>query len=299
MAIKLVVAVTDQGWFECLHALPQLAEVNFWTVSSKPFTGLEQGELLLFARDNAIVGGGVFVMADALPCSVAWEVFGRANGAASFDEMRRRIASPPQTRRDVVIGCHVLAQPFFWDAAQWIALPRPLRSPYQTYDTALAKGAALWEAVQARLAPPQFSDGEFFDEQRRFGNPVLIRPRLGQGAFRLQVTDAYRRCCAVTREKTLPALEAAHIRPYSKGGEHRPANGILLRRDIHSLYDLGYVSITPDLTFVVSGRIREEFEDGRAYYALHGNNVAIPNRAECRADRTALEWHYECVFQGR
>jgi hypothetical protein len=50
-----------------------------------------------------------------------------------------------------------------------------------------------------------------------FGKPVLIAPRLGQGAFRLQVTDAYGRRCAVTGERTLPALEAAHI--YARAGQ--------------------------------------------------------------------------------
>ena len=44
----------------------------------------------------------------------------------------------------------------------------------------------------------------------------------------------------------MPALEAAHIRPYSKGGEHEPQNGLLIRRDIHSLFDTGYVTVTPD-----------------------------------------------------
>ena len=55
----------------------------------------------------------------------------------------------------------------------------------------------------------------------RFGEPHLIRPRLGQGAFRVLVTDIYRRRCAVTQERTLPALEAAHIRPYGDGGDAR------------------------------------------------------------------------------
>jgi putative restriction endonuclease len=154
----------------------------------------------------------------------------------------------------------------------------------------------LWEAVQARREGVAAAERSFLDEQRRYGNPVLVRPRLGQGAFRVLVTEAYARRCAVTAEKTLPALEAAHIRPYAIGGEHAPANGILLRRDIHSLFDLGYVTITPDLHFEVSRRIREEYEDGRAYYALHGKAIVLPLKTECRPDRATLEWHNESVF---
>jgi putative restriction endonuclease len=135
----------------------------------------------------------------------------------------------------------------------------------KTYSVDEADGAALWEAVAARL---QTRPGSI--EAERFGTPVLVRPRLGQGAFRLLVTDTYHRRCAVTQERTLPALDAAHIRPYAEGGIHEVTNGLLLRRDLHSLFDRGYVTVTPQLRFEVSRRIKEEFENGRDYYALHG-----------------------------
>jgi putative restriction endonuclease len=72
-------------------------------------------------------------------------------------------------------------------------------------------------------------------EDPRYGDPVPVRPRLGQGAFRVVVTDAYDRRCAITRERTLPVLEAAHIKPYSEGGIHDLPNGLLLRSDLHRL----------------------------------------------------------------
>lgn len=68
-----------------------------------------------------------------------------------------------------------------------------------------------------------------------FGNPVLMRPRLGQGTFRVLVTDNYNRRCAVTGEKALPALDAAHIRPVDQGGQHQIDNGLLLRMSIASM----------------------------------------------------------------
>ena len=132
----------------------------------------------------------------------------------------------------------------------------------------------------------------------RFGEPQLIRPRLGQGAFRVLVTDIYNRRCAITQERTLPALEAAHIRPYSDGGEHDARNGLLLRRDIHSLFDAGYVIVTPNLQFEVSRRIKEEFENGRHYYELHGKPIRPPDDALRRPDAEALRWHNEHAFRG-
>jgi putative restriction endonuclease len=125
-----------------------------------------------------------------------------------------------------------------------------------------------------------------------------VKPRLGQGAFRVLVTDVYSRRCAVTQERTLPALEAAHIRPYSDGGVHEAKNGLLLRRDIHSLFDAGYVTVTPDLHFEVSRRIREEFENGKHYYAMHGQRIEPPREAGQRPDPGALIWHNEHCFRG-
>ena len=61
----------------------------------------------------------------------------------------------------------------------------------------------------------------------RYGEPVLVRPRLGQGAFRVVVTEGYGRACAVTGEHSLPVLEAAHIKPFDAEGPHDIRNGLL------------------------------------------------------------------------
>jgi putative restriction endonuclease len=306
MSVKLIVAVTDGNWFDLLRRQTSLAEVNFWAPSARDFRALQPGELLLFklhAPRNVVVGGGVFAYATALPCSLAWEAFGQANGARSHQEMRARIAryrrADPADRSDFEVGCRILTQPFFWDEADWIPVPAswsPNIVSFKTYSTNEADGAALWGAVHGRLNPAYRSDQEFARE--RFGEPQLIRPRLGQGAFRVLVTDTYKRRCAITAERTLPALEAAHIRPYGEGGEHDASNGILLRRDIHSLFDAGYVTITPDLRFEVSRRIKEEFDNGRHYYALHGHRIDAPVDIARRPDPKALAWHNTERFRG-
>jgi putative restriction endonuclease len=239
----------------------------------------------LHAPRHVIVGGGIFAYANTLPCSLAWEAFGEANGARTAQEMRTRIARyrriDPNDPSDFAIGCRILTQPFFFDEFDWIPIP-PSWSPnivsFKTYSTGDIEGMGLWEAVNERLnriAIPGTAEGG-----ARYGEPQLIRPRLGQGAFRVLVTDIYRRRCAVTQERTLPALEAAHIRPYGDGGEHEPWNGLLLRRDIHSLFDAGYVTVTPELKFEVSPRIKAEFENGRHYYALHGQMICAPGPSQ-------------------
>jgi putative restriction endonuclease len=306
MGVRLVVAVTDGDWFDHLRSRPHLDEVNFWAPSARPFKALTPGELFLFklhAPRNVIVGGGVFVYANDLPCSLAWEAFGEGNGAASLPQMRARIAkyrdADASERSDFAIGCRILTQPFFLPEHRWIPVPEswaPNIVSFKRYSTDDPEGLRLWEAVQDGVEPS--TQAGFAEEQARYGEPTLVRPRLGQGAFRVLVTDSYQRRCAISGEKTLPALDAAHIRPYGEGGSHDATNGILMRRDIHSLFDAGYVTITPELRFEVSGRIREEFSNGRHYYALHGNSIAVPDSAILRPDRAALEWHNERVFRG-
>lgn len=306
MGINLVVAVTDGDWFQMLRRQPDLSEVNFWAPSAANFRALQPGELFLFKLHsplNFIVGGGIFAHANTLPCSLAWETFREANGARSAQEMRTRIARYRRTdsddRTDFEIGCRILTQPFFFDDLDWIPVPvswSPNIVSFKTYNTDDPEGLALWEAVNDRLNDPQFAG--MAEEQERFGEPYLIRPRLGQGAFRILVTDIYQRRCAVTRERTLPALEAAHIRPYGDGGAHEARNGLLLRRDIHSLFDAGYVTVAPDFRFEVSQRIKEEYENGREYYAFHGQRISTPEEAALMPDRSVLSWHNRNCFRG-
>jgi len=314
MPVRLIVAVTDGDWFDLLRQQPNLTEVNFWSPSDSSFRALQPGELFLFklhAPNNYIVGGGVFAHANSMPCSLAWEAFGEANGARSLAEMRARIAryrrARPDPREDFVIGCRVLTQPFFLDRAQWLQVPGSFSLTtvkFKGYSTAEQEGLRLWEAVQSALARSVIEPkGEGANEagdipQAKYGEPVLVRPRLGQGAFRILVTDNYRRRCAISGERTLPALDAAHIRPFAEGGTHDVSNGILMRRDIHSLFDLGYVTISPDMKFEVSKRIREEYENGRQYYSLHGTDIQLPDDVNKWPNRTALVWHNENRFKG-
>jgi len=305
MGINLVVAVTDHDWFQMLRRHPELDEINFWAPSPNSFRALSAGELFLFklhAPHNAIVGGGIFAYANVLPCSLAWEAFGEANGARSAHEMRTRIAhyrrTDPSDRGDFEIGCRILTQPFFFDEPYWISAPEswsPNIVRFKTFNTDTPEGLALWTAVNDRL--PRF-EAPGLSEGGRYGVPHLVKPRLGQGAFRVLVTDIYERRRAVTRERTLPALEAAHIRPYRDGGQHEPSNGLLLRRDIHSLFDAGYVTVTPDLHFEVSRRIREEYENGRDYYALHGRHIEPPRELSQQPDPVALSWHNDHCYRG-
>jgi hypothetical protein len=190
MAINLVIAVTDGDWFDMLRQQPNLDEVNFWAPSAANFRALQPGELFLFklhAPRNVIVGGGIFAYANALPCSLAWEAFGDANGARSAQEMRARIAryrrADPGDRSDFEIGCRILTQPFFFAEADWIPVPAswvPNIVSFKTYNTGDAEGLALWDAVNERMNRPDFPG--MAEAHARFGEPQLIRPETPRSA---------------------------------------------------------------------------------------------------------------------
>jgi len=307
--VKLHIYPTDKDWFDFLATSPGIDEVNFWRPGGQSaFTRLDPGDLFLFrlkGRVNRIAGGGVFTHFSIFPLNAAWEAFGIKNGTSDFKHFASTIAgyknfSPPESMPlDSPIGCIILSSPFFFAPADWIPVPPdyPLNNPQGgTYDASSEVGRDLFDQVLLRLrARPIVQER---DPARVIGDPVLVRRRIGQGAFRILVTDLYGRRCAVTGERTLPVLEAAHILPISRGGVHSPDNGLLLRSDIHTLFDLGYVTISDRGKFRVSETLRSEWQNGRVYYDLGEKEVRFPDAFEHRPNKMWLQRHNDEVFRG-
>jgi putative restriction endonuclease len=305
--VRFFVGVTDYDWFTYLKA-QQADEVNFWQPSgSSQFRALQPGEPFLFklhSPRNVIAGGGYFSHFSLSPLSFAWYAFQQKNGAHSLDEMRQRVwkykKGAPQSRSDEIIGSILLQQPFFLSENDWIPIPDWPRSIVRGkgYDTVNEDGRRIWEQVQARLTKPiPVPDESVLVAEEKYGKPQIVLPRLGQGAFRMIVADSYLRKCALSSSHILHILDAAHIRPFATaGGTHSPTNGILLRQDIHTLFDRGYITVVPDYRVEVSRRIKEEFNNGVEYYAMHGKQIHLPQMEQLRPSKDSLVWHNENVF---
>jgi len=305
--MHLFVAVTDNSWFQFLASRPGLDEVNFWTPSGRPLAGLSPGQPVLFKLHHPepyIAGGGFFTTFSVLPVSIAWDAFGEKNGAASLEKLRALIEArrhePARRTDDYNIGCTILVEPFFLDRSEWIAgrdIFRPNIVRGKTYSLATREGRDLWERVLAARTKRKGAAADAPGSEV-YGDPTLVPRRLGQGAFRVLVTETYGRRCAVTGERVLPVLEAAHIRPVSQGGTHSLPNGLLLRTDIHTLFDRGYVTVTPNFEFRASRRLKEDFDNGEYYLTLSGRKIWLPSEETHKPARELLEWHADTVFKG-
>jgi putative restriction endonuclease len=305
--VRAFVAVTDKDWYQFLAGRPDLDEVNFWQPGgNRVFRALSPGEPLLFKLhypDNAIVGGGFLAHASLIEAILAWDAFGEKNGAGSYPEMRRRIEryrrAITDPRASYQIGCIILVEPFFWSRTDWIPAPGDFSKNVvqgKTYDLRSPAGARLWQQVMERLRAGGGRVAE--PEEAVPRRPVEVMQRLGQGAFRILITDAYERRCAITRERALPVLDAAHIRPVADGGSHRLDNGLLLRSDVHTLFDRGYITVSREHRVRVSRKLKTDFDNGEHYLQLEGSRLWVPRSAEAQPRGDLLEWHRDAVFKG-
>jgi len=306
--MRMLVALTDREWARHLRQHQELEEVNFWRPQSKDeFRALEPGEPLLFklhAPERAICGVGWFEGFTKLPVFLAWRTFGQGNGAPTYQEFlaRLRVGRHGQPISDLEeLGCIMLRQPTWFPEEDWIPEPSgwaPNIVQGKTYPAEAGVGRGIWEQVLERLPASALPAGEYADT-----GPVpfverVTQQRLGQGAFRALITNAYERRCAFTRERVLPTLEACHIRPAAQGGSHSLSNGLLLRADVHALFDAGYLGVHPmTMRIQASPRLQDDFQNGVEYQDLNGHELWSPSVAMERPSKIQLEWHMDTVFR--
>ena len=306
---RAYVSPTDGRWAAFLRARPYLDEVNFWWPSGVGFKALQPGERFLFkakARDGGrLIGGGLFSGYQRMRVSDAWRFFGEANGCATEAELPSRItayrAGTAHHRTPTrVIGCAMVYDTFFVPGEAELAPPvgypdsatrgrgyGPADSQWSALERTFAELASNSPIVELGTE----SDVVRYVEGARHGTPTLIVPRRGQRSFAALVNDAYERQCAITGGRIRPTLQAAHIIPFAREGLHSVPNGLLLRSDVHTLYDAGYLRVDPDFRLQVSERLRLDFGNGKEFYERAGEVIYLPRARVDWPARESLEWH--------
>ncbi|NMO03214.1 HNH endonuclease [Gordonia sp. TBRC 11910] len=311
--MKAFVAVTDLGWYQHLLATgPRHDEVNFWFPSPRPgFKALAYGDPFLFKThidrrspilSNRMVGGGRFSGFSVMTIDEVWDLLGQRNGVGSLAELSEKIGHylkrPLGRFEDPEIGCVFLTDAVFFDVTQTLSAPTDFASNlvrgrgYNVDD--VPENHSVVEAVLR--CETERNSGPTILSDIMHGDPTLVIPRIGQQAFKAVIAENYHHRCAITGDKVRPVLEAAHIQAVSAGGQHRVDNGLLLRSDVHTLFDRGYLAVDLKHRLRVSPALRERFGNGDWFYAKEGTAIAVPDRRIDRPNREFLEWHNDEVF---
>ncbi len=136
------------------------------------------------------------------------------------------------------------------------------------------------------FTPEAFDPGASVDDRRKTIAQVVRRQ--GQPHFRRLLLRAYNGRCAMSAYDAEPALEAAHIMPYCGEQTNHPANGLLLRGDIHDLFDLGLIAVDSSARLRLATALA-----GTMYESLHGQALRVPSDPTLRPSEEALQLHYE------
>lgn len=176
-----------------------------------------------------------------------------------------------------------------WDKSSWgksgyIQLPR---QPWN--NTVKPVSRQLFESVSGHNIPPGTVVTEKALREKRKKLLRLVKQRQGQQRFRDELLRAYKNRCAVSNTDVAGALEAAHIDPEMSAV---PSNGILLRADLHSLFDLQLMGLDP---LAMRVRIRPDLK-GSEYWRFHNRKIRLPDDAHLRPDKSLLADRYR-LFQ--
>ncbi|WP_259756975.1 HNH endonuclease [Pseudomonas sp. GCEP-101] len=151
---------------------------------------------------------------------------------------------------------------------------------------AYATGVLQRELDRVEKLADQAGDFDFINEpdaRDRISRAIVLRR--GQTAFRQALIEAYRGTCAITGCTAVDVLEAAHIVPYKGEHTNRVDNGLLLRADIHSLFDLGFLWIELGVVKLAAHLL------GTEYGELSGRRLRLPLRTYDQPSGKALELH--------
>ncbi|CAN5206756.1 hypothetical protein BH24ACT12_BH24ACT12_25700 [soil metagenome] len=246
--------------------------------------------------------------------------FWQAGGVGLIAHARATTDGTPVTRRDRLpwpdhqdkpyqwkFGIQVLSEPPSAVETRWRVIQRLLGTG------AIASNAASRIEVEHRLQgfialfdPAHDSlaaaHAAVDDERQQLGSVEDARTfdlravarRQGQPAFRRKLLAAYNHACCITGYDGEPALEAAHISPYRGSHTNVASNGLLLRADIHTLFDLHLVTIRADDYTL---RVAESLRAG-TYASLHHVDMREPRSAEAMPNLSALADH-NAAFDAR
>ncbi len=303
----MYIGITEQEWYENLKDT-DFNEINFWKLAGNfNFKALDQGDMFLFklhSPNNYIVGGGFFELYDILPSFTVWDIFKEKNGVKSLMELEQKAAVysslAVSDNKLKNLGCIVLSKPFFLQESDWIPIPEDWNINIghgKLYNTFKGMGKELFMQLEEKINMMEDKGTKKSKIPSGFSVKNKNNPPEGEGAFKIRITESYHKSCAITGYKVLPALEAGYIKPLNSGGTNNLDNGIFLRKDLYTLFNMGYITIDDNYEIHISCRLKEDFSGGNAYYKYNGKTLRVlPDKFFELPNKSNLRWHMENVF---
>jgi HNH endonuclease len=292
--MSAVYASTTPTWFDQL-ALIKPERVAFWQPTPARPARIAPGERWYFKELGAprILGYGEFVGWEQLSALELFGKYGAACGYASVPELVGAFrVFDPDVDEHTPIGNVILENFTPFDpplpldnvnlkdlTVRFVYLEGP--DPIASYVAGLRPSAAI--------APFTLRDSGL---AKRVA--AARKVRVGQAAFRRLLIDVYGPVCALTGPQLEETLQAAHIQPYVDAESNHLSNGLVLRADMHVLFDLGLVTLTADMHIRVSTALQ-----GRAplIEALHGTKAKLTSKLGLLPSPEAIGFHAREVFE--
>lgn len=296
---RIAIANTDYEWFNLLKNNEYTEDVNFWTPTPWKIKGLNKGDifyLFLKSPHRKIGGYGIFEYYTELTVKESWKKFGIGNGVSNYFELLERThkyalknSKNFKPIKNPTIGCIVLSGVVYFDEQDYF-LP-------ETRNWSFPKQIVKLKYLDDNNHEPIEREHENVTQEFNLvkntsGNRKTcnIKYRQGQVQFRKNLLETYK-CCAITKEDCSLVLEAAHIQEYINKSSNHMQNGLLLRADVHKLFDNGLITITPDYKIKVSEELPQ------TYKKYNGEKIHLPDNLDNYPSKDALEWHNKALFR--
>ena len=267
------IAPTDYNWFSFLKETYTTGIVNFWTPTPWKIKNVELGSKWFFKKkggEKLICGYGIYNGIQIMTVKNAWTKFGTNNGCSSYAQFNSELSKYNDTiEGEKEIGAILLSDVVFFDEKDFINLDNRRIEwsnnivKYKTYnDSDIMLSTSIEQKTNFKLV-------ETLNKRRKDSN---INLREGQSEFRQKISKAYHYKCCVTGESCPDLLEAAHIQSYISKDSNHIQNGLLLRVDIHKMFDSGLIAINKDYEIIISSEITTDY-----YHNLAGRKITLPD----------------------
>lgn len=287
------IAPTDMNWFNFLKEHDYNSFLNFWTPTPWNIKGLNNGSKLYFLLKSPvrkIAGYGEFQDYLNLSTHDAWVKFGQRNGCNNKGELiskvqtylsknSRKYSDDVVTVDNHIIGCIILKNCQFWDEENFI-VPKE-------YDIDFANQIVKLKYFDKYdpfyLEQTEYTNYQILNEPKEEYRQT-VNARKGQSTFKSNILKAYNNKCCISGETCQELLEAAHIQQYVNSNSHHIQNGLLLRIDLHKLFDCGLLRIDANYRVVISSELSNS-----SYSQFNGIVIQLPDNPNHYPSKASLE----------